>query len=107
MFTSLNFSNSCNTLEESNLDIIRKKYLVDAARRATTSAYLRYLPTLRLDLGFQRYNSDYAESYSNVPTRVGQFTVAMDQVIYSPDLVTNIIVKHKKLKFNKKTNGYF
>ena len=90
-----------NTLEESNLDIIRKKYLVDAARRATTSAYLRYLPTLRLDLGFQRYNSDYAESYSNVPTRVGQFTVAMDQVIYSPDLVTNIIVKHKKLKFDK------
>ena len=90
-----------NTLEESNLDIIRKKYLVDAARRATTSAYLRYLPTLRLDLGFQRYNSDYAESYSNVPTRVGQFTVAMDKVIYSPDLVTNIIVKHKKLKFDK------
>lgn len=90
-----------NKLEESNLDIARKKYLVDAARRATTSAYLRYLPTLRIDLGYQTYNSSYAKSYSNVPTRAGQFTVAMDQVIYSPDLVTNIIVKHKKLKFDK------
>ena len=37
----------------------------------------------------------------NVPTRVGQFTVAMDQMIYAPDLVTNILVKHKKLKFEK------
>lgn len=90
-----------NKLEESNLDITRKKYLVDAARRATTSAYLRYLPTLRMDLGYQTYNSAYANSYSNIPTRVGQFTLAMDQVIYSPDLVTNIIVKHKKLKFDK------
>ncbi len=59
------------------------------------------MPTLRLDLGHQSYNDGYAQSYSNVPTRVGQFTVGMDQVIYSPDLVTNIIVKHKKLKFDK------
>lgn len=90
-----------NNLEENNLDIARKKYLISAARRATTAAYLRYLPTLRLDLGHQSYNDGYAQSYSNVPTRVGQFTVGMDQVIYSPDLVTNIIVKHKKLKFDK------
>ncbi len=90
-----------NSLEENNLDIARKKYLISAARRATTGAYLKYLPTLRLDLGHQSYNDGYAESYSNVPTRVGQFTVGMDQVIYSPDLVTNIIVKHKKLKFDK------
>lgn len=90
-----------NKLEESNLDIAQKKYLVDAARRSTVSAYLKYLPTLRLDLGYQTYNSDYAKSYSNVPTRVGQFTVGMDQMIYAPDLVTNIIVKHKKLKFDK------
>ena len=90
-----------NTLEENNLDIARKKFLISAARRATTAAYLRYLPTLRLDLGHQSYNDGYAQSYSNVPTRVGQFTVGMDQVIYSPDLVTNIIVKHKKLKFDK------
>ncbi len=90
-----------NTLEDNNLDIARKKFLISAARRATTSAYLRYLPTLRLDLGHQSYNDGYANSYSNIPTRAGQFTLAMDQVIYSPDLVTNIIVKHKKLKFDK------
>jgi len=96
-----NLADILNILDENNLDIARKKYLVTAARRATTGAYLRYLPTLRLDLGHQSYNDAYANSYSNVPTRVGQFTVGMDQVIYSPDLVTNIIVKHKKLKFDK------
>ena len=90
-----------NALDESNLDIARKKYLISAARRSLTSAYLRYLPTLRIDLGHQKYNDSYAESYSDVPYRVGAFTVAMDQVIYSPDLVTNIIIKHKKLKFDK------
>ena len=90
-----------STLDDNNLDMIRKRYLINAARRSVTSAYLRYLPTLRLDLGYQTYNSGYAESYANVPTSVGAFTVAMDQVLYSPDLVTNIIVKHKKLKFDK------
>ena len=90
-----------NTLEAQNLDIARKKQLVNAARRATTGAYLKYLPTLRIDLGHQSYNKDYAYSYSDVPTRVGQFVVGMDQMIYAPDLVTNIIVKHKKLKFDK------
>lgn len=90
-----------DTLDESNLDIARKKFLISAARRSVAGAYMRYLPTLRLDLGHQRYNGSYAESYTDVPTRVGAFTVALDQVIYSPDLVTNIIVKHKKLKFDK------
>ncbi len=90
-----------NTLEAQNLDIARKKQLVNAARRATTGAYLKYLPTLRLDLGHQSYNDKYALSYTDVPTRVGQFVVGMDQMIYAPDLVTNIIVKHKKLKFDK------
>lgn len=90
-----------NTLDENNLDMLRKQYLVSAARRSVTSAYLRYLPTLRMDLGYQTYNSSYATSYADIPTRVGAFTVGMDQVLYSPDLVTNIIVKHKKLKFNK------
>ena len=90
-----------NKMEESNLDIQRKRYLIDAARRSTVSAYLRYLPTLRIDLGHQTYNKDYAMSYSGVPTRAGQFVLGLDQVIYSPDLVTNIIVKHKKLKFDK------
>ena len=99
--TKYDLSYVFNTLEESNLDIKRKKFLVDAARRSTYSAYMRYLPTLRLDLGYQTYNSEYARSYSNIPTHASQFTVAMDQVLYSPDLVTNIIVKHKKLKFDK------
>lgn len=88
-------------LDENNLDMKRKQYLISAARRSVASAYMRYLPTLRLDLGYQTYNSSYAESYSGVPTRAGAFTVAMDQILYSPDLVTNIIVKHKKLKFDK------
>ncbi len=90
-----------NKLEESNLDIARKKFLVTAARRATTAAYLKYLPTFRIDLGHQTYNSTYANSYSDTPQRAGVFTMGIDQVIYSPDLVTNIIVKHKKLKFDK------
>ena len=90
-----------DTLDDNNLDIARKQYLISAARRSVASAYMRYLPTLRLDLGYQTYNSSYAKSYTDVPTRAGVFTVAMDQVIYSPDLVTNIIVKHKKLKFDK------
>ena len=94
-----------NTLDSNNLDMKRKQYLVSAARRSVASAYLRYLPTFRMDLGYQKYNDDYAESYSDVPRHVGLFTMALDQVIYSPDLVTNIIVKHKKLKFDKAENA--
>ena len=90
-----------DALDDTNLDMKRKQFLISAARRSVASAYLRYLPTLRLDLGYQSYNDAYARSYSGVPTHAGQFTVAMDQVLYSPDLVTNIIVKHKKLKFDK------
>ena len=99
--TTYDLDTLIRTLDDSNLDMIRKKYLIDAARRSVTSAYLRYLPTLRMDLGYQTYNSGFARSYSDVPTSVGAFTLAMDQVLYSPDLVTNIIVKHKKLKFDK------
>ena len=99
--TKYDLNTVLTTMFESNLDIARKKQLINAARRATTAAYLKYLPTLRLDLGYQTYNSKYAESYQDVPTRAGQFTVGMDQMIYAPDLVTNIIVKHKKLKFDK------
>lgn len=90
-----------NTLDDNNLDMARKKFLVSAARRSVASSYLRYLPTLRIDLGHQHYNGAYANSYSDVPHRAGQFILGMDQVLYSPDLVTNIIVKHKKLKFDK------
>lgn len=94
-----------DALNEGNLDMKRKGYLINAARRSLTSAYLRYLPTLRLDLGHQNYNGAYADSYSSTPERVGLFTVGMDQILYSPDLVTNIIVKHKKLKFDKAENA--
>ena len=90
-----------NTLDDNNLDIARKNFLISAARRSVTSAYLRYLPTLRIDVGHQHYNGAYAQSYADVPHRAGQFILGMDQVLYSPDLVTNIIVKHKKLKFDK------
>ena len=87
--------------EQGNKQVERQKYLVRAARRSAVSSVLRYLPTLRMDLGYQSYNDDYAKSYSDVPTHIGMFTLAMDQVIYSPDLVTNIIVKNKRLKFQK------
>jgi len=90
-----------DTLDSSNLDIARKKYLISAARRSVASAYMRYLPTLRFDVGYQKFNSGYANSYADVPKHVGLFTAAIDQVIYSPDLVSNIILKHKKLKFDK------
>ena len=90
-----------DSLDENNLDIARKKFLISAAKRAVASAYLRYLPTLRLDLGYQKYNDSYANSYADVPSHVGLFTIAMDQVIYSPELVSNIMLKHKKLKFDK------
>ena len=103
--TTYDLNTLIKTLDESNLDMVRKKFLVDAARRSVASAYLRYLPTLRLDLGYQTYNSSYAKSYADVPTRAGAFTIGMDQVLYSPDLVTNIIVKHKKLKFDKAENA--
>ncbi len=103
--TTFDLNTLIKTLDESNLDMVRKKFLVDAARRSVASAYLRYLPTLRLDLGYQTYNSSYAKSYADVPTRAGAFTIGMDQVLYSPDLVTNIIVKHKKLKFDKAENA--
>ncbi len=99
--TQYDLSYVMNTLEENGLDILRKKYLVDAARRSTVAAYLKYLPTFRIDLGHQSYNDSYARSYTDVPKTVGQYTFALDQMIYAPDLVTNIIVKHKKLKFDK------
>ena len=90
-----------NLFEQRNLTIQRKKYLISAARRSLASAYLHYLPTIRLDLGYQTYNHNYAYSYNDVPTHGSAFTFGIDQMLYAPDLVTNIIVKHKKLKFDK------
>src|SRR5574344_1024051 len=88
-----------NKLAQDNKTIERQKYLVRAARRASISSVFRYLPILRLDLGYHTYYDDYGQSYNEGPSRAGQFVVAMDQVLYSPDLVTNILVKNKKLKF--------
>ena len=90
-----------NTFEERNLDVQRKRYLINAARRSLASAYLHYLPTVRVDLGYQTYNHDYAYAYQDVPQHGSAITIGIDQMLYAPDLVTNIIVKHKKLRFNK------
>lgn len=89
-------------LDKQNLDIERKKLLVKAARRSSTAAMLRYLPTLAVTLGYQSYNQDYAESVSLlVPEKTGVFQIGLEQVLYSPALVTNILVKKKMVNFQK------
>lgn len=91
-----------DTLSKQNLDIERKKLLVKAARRASTAAMLRYLPTLDVTVGYQQYNQDYAESVSLLmPEKTGVFQLGVQQVIYSPALVTNILVKKKMVDFQK------
>lgn len=97
----LNLGGVLDTFEKNNLSVERKKHLLSAARRSLASAYMRYLPTVRFDLGYQTYNKDYARSYSDVPIRGAAATFGIDQVLYAPDLVTNIIVKHKNIKFTK------
>lgn len=89
-------------LDKQNLDIERKKLLVKAARRASLSAMLRYLPTLQVTLGYQSYNQDYANSVAlMVPEKTGVFQLGLEQVIYSPALVTNILIKKKMVNFQK------
>jgi len=89
-------------LASNNLDIERKKLLVKAAKNASLSAKLRYLPTLGMTLGWQRYSEDFAESAKlTTPERTGIFNIGIDQVIYSPALVTNILIQHKKVDFTK------
>ena len=91
-----------DTLEKQNLDIKRKSFLVKAARRSAVSAALRYLPTLSMTLGYQQYSPDYADSVAlSYPEKTGVFRLGVDQVIYSPALVTNILVKKKNLDFSK------
>ena len=100
--TVYNLTAIFDTLEKQNLDIERKALLVKAARRAAVSAALRYLPTFSMTLGYQRYNGDYADSVAlSVPEKTGVFKIGVDQVIYSPALVTNILVHKKKLDFSK------
>lgn len=87
-------------LNAQNVDIKQKSYGIKAARNAVTSAYLRYLPTLSMTLGYQQYNEDFAESAKLLyPERTGVFQIGLDQVIYSPALVTNILIKHRQKDF--------
>lgn len=89
-------------LDKQNLDIERKRLLVKAARRASIAAILKYLPTLEVNLGYQQYNQDYAESAALIyPEKTGIFQVGLEQVIYSPALVTNILAKKKMVNFSK------
>lgn len=89
-------------LEKQNLDIERKKLTLKAARRSSLSAMLRYLPTFSTAIGFQAYNQSYAESAKLLyPQKTGIFRMSLDQVIYSPALVTNILIKKKQVNFQK------
>ncbi len=91
-----------NKLDEQNLDIEQKSHLVKAARKAAWAARLRYLPSATINLGWQAYDHDYAQSAALlIPEKTGVFGISVDQVIYSPALVTNILIKNKKIKFEK------
>lgn len=98
----LTLSTVFNDVRNDNIDIKRKYALVKAARRSAVSAVLKYLPTLSVTLGYQQYDHDYAESVKlSYPEKTGVFKIGMDQVIYSPALVTNILLKKKQLDFTK------
>ncbi len=91
-----------NTLEKQNLDIERKRLLVKAAKRSAVSAALRYLPTFGVTLGYQQYNSEFADSARLLyPEKTGIFQMGLEQMIYSPALVTNILIQKKKFDFQK------
>lgn len=91
-----------DTLSKQNLDIERKKLLVKAARRSSAAAMLRFLPSFGVTLGYQTYNNEYAQTVSmTTPESMGIFQMGMEQMIYSPALVTNILVKKKMVDFAK------
>lgn len=91
-----------DTLYKQNLDVERKKLLVKAARRASLAAMLRYLPTFQVTLGYQSYDHDFADSVKlTTPETTGIFQMGIEQIIYSPALVTNILVKKKMVNFQK------
>ncbi|MDD3593400.1 MAG: TolC family protein [Candidatus Gastranaerophilales bacterium] len=91
-----------DTLDKQNLDIERKRLLVKAARRASAAAILKYLPSFGITLGYQQYNEDFARSAQlSVPEKTGVFSMGIEQIIYSPALVTNILVKGKMVNFQK------
>lgn len=91
-----------NALEKQNLDIERRRLLVTAAKRSAVSAALRYLPTFGVTLGYQQYNSEFADSARLLyPEKTGIMQMGIEQVIYSPALVTNILIQKKKFDFQK------
>lgn len=91
-----------DTLDKQNLNIERKRLLVKAAKKAALSASLKYLPSLGVTVGYQQYNQDFAESAKmSIPEKTGIFQVGMEQMIYSPALVTNILIKNKQINFQK------
>lgn len=100
--TVYSLSSVFNTLNTQNLDIERKKLLIKAARRASLAAMLKYLPTFGVTLGYQQYNEDFADSVKlSTPEKTGVFQMGIEQVIYSPALVTNILIKKKMVDFSK------
>lgn len=100
--TTYNLSAIFDNLYKQNLDIERQKLLVKAARRASLAAVLKYLPSFGVTLGYQTYNQDYANSVAlSIPEKTGVFQMGLEQIIYSPALVTNILVKKKMVDFQK------
>lgn len=89
-------------LNKQNYDIKQKEYLIRAARNSVTSAYLKYLPTFSTTIGYQQYSGEYADSAKLIyPQSTGVFQMGLDQPVYSPLLVTNILLKHKQKDFSK------
>lgn len=98
----LTLSTIFDEMSKTNLDIKRKHLLVKAARRSSVAAILKYLPTFSVTLGFQQYDHDYGVSTKlSIPEKTGVFKMGLDQVIYSPALVTNILIKNKQVDFAK------
>jgi len=88
--------------EEQNLDIKRADKLVAAARRSSWSAILKWLPSFNITLGFQEYNEAYADSAKlTTPKETGIFKMGFEQIIFAPELITNILIKHKQVNFKK------
>ncbi len=89
-----------NKLNIQNKDIEQKSYGIKAARAAVASAYLHWLPTFSTTVGWQKYSHDWAASSSLIyPEETGIFQMGIDQPIYSPALVTNILIKHRQKDF--------
>lgn len=97
-----NLSTVFDNLDKNNLDIERKRLLVKAAKNASMSAKLRYLPTFGMTLGYQQYSHDFAESAKlTTPEKTGLLQLGIEQVIYSPALVTNILINNRKVDFSR------